>query len=408
MVISGYVPSCNWLEWLETRPGMFSGYTVHEDATIKETGRKEIAVAVTITDVAKHLGVSVSTVSKALNGYTDVSEATREVVLAASRELNYQPRSAARTLRLQRTEKLGIVHPLKGYESEAFISYFRGVARAAEGHGYSLISYAVGSDPEHSLQRICRAREVDAMVVISLGLGGAVQLHAALQVLNTESVPHIVVGQPVYPLAELLDDTNDTDDNDTDVLVPDYLQRVPYVAPDNAAAARALTEHLLASGHQRFGYLSRRDDTYNDIERQRALELTLQQAGRVLEPAYISDAPYAPYSGHAAMQRLLDLPEPPTAVIAFNDHIAIDAMHAAQAQQVRVPEDIAIVGVDNIPSARIVSPALTTVDIPMRDMGEYAASWLLAQLALAPQERCEVLQKTFPIELVVRASSAFG
>jgi LacI family transcriptional regulator len=347
-------------------------------------------VAVTISDLAKHLGLSVSTVSKALNGYSDVADATREVVLAASQELNYQPRSAARTLRLQRTEKLGILHPLKGYESEAFISYFRGVARAAERCGYSLISYAVGSDPARSLERICRAREVDAMMVISLGLGGAHPLHAALAVLNAENVPHIVVGQPVYAL-------------DPHPLAAD--KAVAYVAPDNHAAARALTEHLLAAGHTRFGYLSRRDDTYNDIERQHAIETTLQHAGKQLEPAYISDAPYAPYSGHAAMQRLLELPAPPTAVIAFNDHVAIDAIHAAQAQQVRVPDDIAVVGVDDIPSARIITPALTTVAIPMRAMGEYAASWLLGQLALPPLARSEVLQKTFATELVVRSSS---
>jgi LacI family transcriptional regulator len=357
-------------------------------------------VAVTISDLAKHLGLSVSTVSKALNGYSDVADTTREVVLAASQELNYQPRSAARTLRLQRTEKLGILHPLKGYESEAFISYFRGVAKAAESCGYSLISYAVGSDPARSLERICRAREVDAMMVISLGLGGVHPLHAALAVLNAENVLHIVVGQPVYaldphPLA--------TDPLATDPLATD--EAVAYVAPDNHAAARALTEHLLAAGHTRFGYLSRRDDTYNDIERQRAIETTLERAGKQLEPTYLSDAPYAPYSGHAAMQRLLELPEPPTAVIAFNDHVAIDAIHAAQAQQVRVPEDIAVVGVDNIPSARIITPTLTTVDIPMRAMGEYAASWLLGQLALPPLARSKVLQKTFAVELVVRTSS---
>jgi len=379
-------------------------------------------VAVTISDLAKYLGLSVSTVSKALNGYSDVADKTREVVLTASRELNYQPRSAARTLRLQRTEKLGILHPLKGYESEAFISYFRGVAKAAERCGYSLISYAVGSDPQRSLERICRAREVDAMIVISLGLGGAHQLHMALDVLSAENVPHIVVGQPVYAQQSLLTKhhmgqpatgqpaTDQPATGQPAMGQPATGQSstgkaVAYVAPDNTAAARALTNHLLAAGHERFGYLSRHDDTYNDIERQRAIEMTLQHAGKQLEPAYISDAPYAPYSGHAAMQRLLELPKPPTAVIAFNDHIAIDAIHAAQAQQVRVPDDIAIVGMDNIPSARIITPALTTVDIPMRAMGEYAASWLLAQLALPLLARSEVLQKTFSTELVTRISS---
>ncbi|MEM6431244.1 MAG: LacI family DNA-binding transcriptional regulator, partial [Deinococcota bacterium] len=350
-------------------------------------------MAITISDLARHVGLSISTVSKALNGYPDVAEETRQVVLTASRDLNYHPRSAARMLRLQKTEKLGIVHPLKSYESEAFIALFRGVARGAEQHGYSLILYTATQDDEldtsDQLARICQAREVDGIIVMSLGIDGAKELQASLDILAAETLPYIVLGQPV--LEQL---TNGNQPTSSQSLA----DPVPYVTADNQAAARALTEHLLSQGHKRFAYLSRSDDVYNNLERLAGIQQALAAASLTLD--MIFDAPYAAYSGRTAMQQVLAQASLPTAVIAFNDHIAIDAMHVAQAQTLRVPDDIAIAGFDDIPSASIVTPALTTTQIPMVTMGEYAAELLLEQLNSSQTPAPSRLQKTFSTRLI--------
>ncbi|MEM7737487.1 MAG: LacI family DNA-binding transcriptional regulator [Deinococcota bacterium] len=368
-------------------------------------------MAITISDLARHVGLSISTVSKALNDYPDVAEETRQTVLEASRDLNYQPRSAARMLRLQKTEKLGIVHPLKSYESEAFIALFRGVARGAERHGYSLILYTATQDDEldtsDRLARICQAREVDGIVVMSLGIDGAKELQASLDILAAETLPYVVLGQPVLGKSGI-EESGLEQGAQAHLNLPqppscEQLAPVAYVAADNIAGARALTEHLLAQGHKRFAYLSRSDDVYNNLERLTGIQQALAAASLTLD--MIFDAPYAAYTGRAAMQQVLASSVLPTAVIAFNDHIAIDAMYVAQAGGLRVPDDIAIAGFDDIPSASIVTPALTTTHIPMVTMGEYAAELLLEQLtATAPLPPAR-LQKIFTTDLVVRTST---
>ena len=157
--------------------------------------------------------------------------------------------------------------------------------------------------------------------------------------------------------------------------------------------------HLLGLGHERIAYIARSDDPENNRARSQAYRQALTDAGLSCDSSYVVEAPYSPYSGASALRRLLELPRPPSAVVAYNDHIAIDACRAALERGLRVPQDIAVAGYGDIPSALITTPAITTVAIPLREMGEAALETLLVRDGASPPS------KVFPTRLVVRAST---
>jgi LacI family transcriptional regulator len=333
-------------------------------------------MSVSIRDISKHVGLSVSTVSKALNGYTDIAAETRATVLKATRDLGYHPNTVARNLRRQRTEKIGVVYPAHAFESEVMMGFFRGVVLAAEGHGYNLTLYTAPAADSEALRQICRSREIDGMILMGTSIAGVLQ--ASVKLLQQEKTPFIVLGHPVST------------------------KNVPFIASDNKAGIQSLMKHLLGQGHKRIAYIARSDDPENNAARFSAYKQALKKAKIPFRTEYVVEAPFAPYSGMSAMKLLLELPKPPSAVVAFNDHIAIDACRAALERGRKVPEDIAIAGYGNIPSALITTPAITTVAMPLREMGEAAFENLLTMIETgeAPPS------KVFPTHLAVRASSS--
>ncbi|UCH25688.1 MAG: LacI family DNA-binding transcriptional regulator [Trueperaceae bacterium] len=330
---------------------------------------------VTIKDISKHLGLSVSTVSKALNGYPDVAAKTRSAVLAATEQLGYQPSATARNLRRQRTDKIGVVHPVKSFESETFVGFFRGLVYAAQDFGYNLNLYTAPESDSAALQRICRGREVDGMILIGTGIAGVQE--ASMALLEREGIPFVVLGNPV-------EDSN-----------------VSFVAPDNRGGALAVMQHLIELGHQRIGYIARPDDPENNAQRFEGYRQALAEAGIDFDDTLITEAPYTPYSGMGAMRVLLELPKPPSAIFAFNDHVAIDASRTVLQRDLQIPEDLAVAGFDNIPSSLVASPALTTVHQPQIEMGKQALEVLLALIG----GRDDVQRLTYQTELIVRAST---
>lgn len=335
-------------------------------------------MAVTIRDISRHVGLSISTVSKALNNYPDISAESRERVLAASQALGYHPHAAARNLRRQRTDKIGIAYPIKGFESEILVGFFRGLTHAAQQRGYNLVLYTTSASDIDTLRVVCRSREVDGMILMGASLAGV--LDDAVTLLKGEGLPFVVLGHPV---------------DDTDVT---------FVATDNATGIRTVMTHLLELGHTRIAYIARPDDPQNNRARLAAYQAALTAAQLPFNPDYIAEAPYLPYSGMSAMRTLLELAEPPTAVVAYNDHIAIDACRAALELGLAIPQDIAITGYGNIPSSLIVSPAITTLAMPLREMGEAALGSLLHMI-----ETAEVTpSRTFATQLLARGSTLTG
>jgi DNA-binding LacI/PurR family transcriptional regulator len=332
-------------------------------------------MSISIRDISKHVGLSVSTVSKALNGYSDIAAETKATILKATKDLGYHPNTIARNLRRQRTEKIGVVYPAHAFESEIMTGFFRGVVLAAELHGYNLTLYTAPAADSEALRQICRSREVDGMILMGTSIAGVLQ--DSIKLLQEEKIPFVVLGHPVRN------------------------KNVPFVASDNAAGIQNLMKHFLGQGHTRIAFIARSDDPENNAARLNAYKQALKKAKLSFCTDYVVEAPYSAYSGMNAMRELLELPARPTAVVAFNDHIAIDACRAAQEQGLNVPKDIAIAGYGNIPSSLITTPAITTVAMPLKEMGEATFENLLTMIETGGTPASHV----FPIELVVRAST---
>jgi LacI family transcriptional regulator len=249
------------------------------------------------------------------------------------------------------------------------------VVLAAEEHGYNLTLYTAPAADLGALRQICRSREVDGMILMGTSIAGVLQ--ASVRLLQQEKTPFVVLGHPVST------------------------KNVPFIASDNKTGIQRLMKHLLRQGHKRIAYIARSDDPENNAARFNAYKQALKKAKISFRSQYVVEAPFSPYSGVNAMQHLLELPKPPSAVVAFNDHIAIDACRAALERGKKVPEDIAIAGYGNIPSSLITTPAITTVAMPLKEMGEAALETLLKMIDKGQTPENQI----FPTQLVVRAST---
>lgn len=334
---------------------------------------------VTIEDLSKTLGVSRSTISKALNNRGDVSLQTKERILQAARELGYQPSAAARNLRRQRTDKIGLLVNYPIHKVSDFLAeLIPGLATVAEDAEYNLILYTSMAGNEARIKNLCRSREVDGIIVAwPPRLSETVALS---QLMRGEQMPHIVLPRRV-PHDDL-----------------------SYVAADHKEGARLLTEHLIALGHRRIGF-ERLPEVYEtDHDRHAGYTEALRNAGIPYESSLViaadsSDSLYAERSFNTFMT----LPQPPTAILFFTDPIAINALSLAKARGIRIPDDLSITGFDGVLSSGVTVPALTTVRQPLPEMGRLAVESLLRLIA---DEAEQPQQHTLPVELIVRASSA--
>lgn len=331
-------------------------------------------MSVTIEDISRHLGLSVSTVSKALNGYTDVSEETRERVLSMARSLDYHPSAAARNLRRGRTDKVGLLinNPIS-LLSEYISEVMAGAALSAEQYGHNLVLYTTAVTNPDELKRICRARDVDGLILIFE------PSDAAISVLRQEGMPFVVFGRRIDH--------------------PD----VSFVAPDNEEGAYQLTCHLISLGHKRIGFTTRPELGTVSEDRFAGYRRALEEAGILLESELIVETAVMPGSGREAMEYFLGLSQKPTALFAFYDLMAADAAQVAQEHGLHIPQDIAIAGFDGLRSSLITTPQITTVQQPLPEMGRQAAAILLSHRddKTHPPE-----QHILPVQLLVRESTA--
>ena len=334
---------------------------------------REGTMAVTIQDIANYLGLAPSTVSKSLNDYPHISSETRQRVLEAAQELGYYPRAAARSLRRGRTDKVGLLinNPLS-FLGEYIADIIAGAALTAEQQGNNLVLYTTAVSHPAELKRICRAREVDGLILIFEPSS------VAIQVLEHENMPFVVFGRRVEH--------------------PD----VSFVAPDNQAGAYALTKHLIEQGHQRIGFTTRPQLGAVSQDRFAGYQQALAEANIPFDSDLVMETVIEPLSGHKAMERFLEMVEPPTAVFAFYDLVAVDALHTAQERGLRIPDDIAIAGFDGLRSSRITQPRITTVQQPLAEMGQHAMHALFARITDNTQLP---MRQTFPVELIIRQST---
>ncbi|MFB9277556.1 LacI family DNA-binding transcriptional regulator [Cohnella cellulosilytica] len=329
-------------------------------------------MATNIRDVAKAAGVSVATVSKVLNGYTTVNEQTKEKVLKYVKELQFRPNQAARSLVGRRSMTIGIFLTT-GLAHPFFARILVGMEQALQAKGYDLIYLAQMSwGKEYSFVRHCQSRNVEGVVVFGFQ-------------------------HEVTDFGELIESDIPAMFIDLDIREG----RAGFISSDNREATERAVAYLAKLRHRRLAYISGNKDSYVDIHRFAGFRAGLEQAGIPYRQEYTAEGDFTQEAGYAAMQRLLALPEPPTAVVCCSDMSAIGAIEAIREAGMSVPEDFSVLGFDDIELAGYVRPALTTVRQDMIAIGRK----VIEQLdALITDETLDPPAAIVQTELVVRDS----
>ena len=326
-------------------------------------------------DLSAHLGLSVSTISKALNGCPDISEATRNRVVTAAHDLGYHPDAAARNLRRRRSDKIGLmVNTPMAYISESLSGLFPGMASALEQSSANLILYLSAiKDPLNELVQICRSREVDGIIMF-----WSADNQAAIDILEEENFPYVFMDRRVeHPNAS-------------------------YVVPEKYVGAYELTNHLISLGHTRIGFMTRPSQQTTNADRLRGYQQALSDAGIPYEEDLVIPTKIEADSGYQEMLYFLDMSEPPTATIAFHDLVAVSAFNAIRDRNLRIPEDIALAGFDDLPSSRMTNPPITTVRYSYRELGKKVVESLIKRI---DDKDGDPIQLTIPTEVVIRPST---
>lgn len=329
---------------------------------------------VTMRDIARATDLSQSTVSRILNRtptLVPIAEGTRERVIATAMALGYRPNPLARGLRGASTMLLGLI--VRDITDPFFAGAIEAVTMAASSRGYNVVLGHAHArvDEAITLWGVLEARHCDAILL----LGDTSDQPRLLQDLANAHVPVVALWQG----------TQATD--------------IGSVSVDNRAGIRAVLDHLTGLGHRRIAFLGGR--RLGDIkEREEAFVNYYAELREPLREGYVQHGVNDPETGVAALDRLLALPEPPTAVVAATDVLATGLLHAGHARGLRVPEQLSVTGFDDIPFAAFTVPALTTVRMPMREIVEQAVHMVLDEPDTAPGNT-QVLQPS----LVVRAST---
>ena len=331
----------------------------------------------TITDVARAAGVHPSTVSRVLNGRAELSllPETRERVVAAANRLGYRPSALARSLRLRRTFTLGMLVP--DITNPFFPPIIKGVEDTAHARGYNLIlcNTMDSSEREATYLRVLRERQVDGLLIAS-----SFMADSTISELRREKFPYVLLNRA----------TRGSDDL--------------AVLPNNREGTAAGIDHLVELGHRRIGLVGGPQTTMTGQERLANARAALRRHRLAADDAMVAIADgFSEDAGYIAARHLLRGGEAPTAIFTANDLIALGTLRAAREAGLVVPDDLSIVGFNDIPQADLFDPPLTTVHVPQLEMGAKAASLLIAQLEREPiAQRRVVLDAT----LVIRGSTA--
>jgi DNA-binding LacI/PurR family transcriptional regulator len=332
-------------------------------------------------DVAKLAGVSRTTVSFVFNNVAgaNISEATYKRVLDAAKQLNYHPNDAGRKLVSGKSNTIGLV--LRQSPGQVFADAFLpqvllGVEQAATQEGFHVLLRALAFEDSTGYSRLIRENHVDGIL-----LSGPRKDDLELLRLKEEGVPIILMGQ--LPHSD-----------------------IPYVDIDAVTAAQMAVQHLINLGHRQIAMITNASLAYVSAQqRYEGYEKALLENGITPTPNLTREGNYTPESGLEAMMELINLPEKPSAVFVASDVVAIGALRAAKKSGLRIPQDLAVVGFDDIPLAGYFDPPLTTVHLPAYALG-LAAGERLIKLILG--EKLDQDGTLLSPELIIRESSQLG
>ncbi|HLZ20604.1 MAG TPA: LacI family DNA-binding transcriptional regulator [Ktedonobacterales bacterium] len=303
----------------------------------------------TITDIARLAGVSKATVSRVLNEKPDVDPETRERILRLVEEYGFVPSIVASGLAGGRSRLLGILIPSLTWPLMPEV--MRGIGELVEQTAYELVLYTMS-------QRQDRSAVIDRILAAKLTSG-------LLAVFPGQSTEHLNwLHDQGFPVV-MIDDQGAT-------------TRAPWVGTDNRAGAYAVVRHLLNRGHRRIAHIQGPSAFQVSKDRYAGYRDALTEAGIALEPSLLEEGDFKPPSGRVCAEKLLALPERPTAIFAANDEMAYGVLAAAEERGLRIPEDLAVAGFDDIASSAHIRPALTTVRQPFFEMGQTAIRMLLS------------------------------
>lgn len=334
-------------------------------------------MSLTLEEIADLANVSRSTVSRVVNDQPNVSDQVRQRVLAVIRETGYQPHAAARSLATHRTRVVGVVIPeavTKLFADPFFPRFLLGVTECCNTHNYYLtLSLFNGPAGQAEMyRRVIGSGHLDGVIIASAHLDDPL-----FPRLLDDGVPFVLAGRH-----------------------PD--ERVNYVDVDNVGGTRVAVEHLIRLGHTRIATITGPQTMAHGQDRLEGYRQALEGYRLAVDERLIVEGDYTEASGSLGMQRLLAAS--PTAVFVASDVMAVGALKALREANLRVPEDVALVGFDDVSVASAIVPALTTVQQPIERLGFMAADLLLSILASPPGAHTTAHRILLPTKLLVRDS----
>lgn len=326
----------------------------------------------TIQDVAKAAGVSVATVSRVINNSTSVSAETKELVVGAVKRLDYRPNLLGRNLRRAETRLILVLLP--NISNPFYSRIVKGIEDVGHRNGYNVLLCNTDSEPGREKLYLdhLKHRLADGVIFMAPSL-------------SREELTETGKSFPMVQCCEYKEGA-----------------KVSHVSIDNSAASQKAVKHLLALGHRRIGLISCDNEYVSTIHREEGYRKALLDAGIKPEDGLLKDGDYSFKSGFRAASQLLSLADRPTAVFCISDIMAIGAIRAARERGLKVPDDFAVVGFDNINFASMCDPMLTTVSQPKYDLGCTSMELLLKQIRGEMKEPQDLILE---FNLVIREST---
>ncbi len=329
---------------------------------------------VKMKDVAKLANVSTATVSRVLTNANTVSETTKQRVLESIEKLNYQPNIIARSFRKMETKTILVIVP--DITNPFFSGVLRGIEFVAAKEGYQVLLGNTNNDVDLECGFLdqLRQRQADGVILLTARM-------------NRSLIEEVSEQFPTVLACEYMEGSN-----------------IPTVSIDNISSARKATEHLIKLGHKRIAHLTGPMEVILSRDRLKGFQQAMLQHELDMEPVLVQEGDFTYQSGFNLMSKLCGLDNPPSAVFAANDEMAIGAIKAAKKHGINVPEQLAVVGFDNIKISSIFEPELTTTDQPKFEIGQKAMDTLLKLMNSKNLSKRQIILKD---ELIVRESCGF-
>jgi DNA-binding LacI/PurR family transcriptional regulator len=333
---------------------------------------------VTIRQIAQKLNLSIAAVSRALDGYPDISAETRQRVLETAREMGYVPNRAARQLRRQRTDAIGFILPsgAPGFSEAFFTEFLIGMGDEAPRHRLDLLVSTAGSSPEREqdlYQDWVRSQKVDGFVLNRIRLNDW-----RVRFLAKNRIPFVALEHSLDGIA------------------------YPCIEVDNVGGVAALVSHLCQRGFRRIAYIGGPEDLKIQVGRLTGYRQGLSDCGLAFVPEWVADGDLSASGGYQAARRLRWLPEPPDAFVCINDETAFGVLHAMHDLGLEIGRQVAVAGFDGVAVSAHTRPPLTTLDFPIPDVAQTLVKMLAATLK---GEALSSERVTIAPRLLVRAST---